>query len=218
MQIALVSDIHSNLVALEAVLEAMPPYDELWCLGDTIGYGPRPNECLTYMRDRATHVLTGNHDLASLGEISLANFNSLARDANLWNNKQLKPELRAYLSKRLARLDVEPEATLAHASPRDPIWEYILDSDTALDNLSYFRRQVCLVGHSHVPLIYAYDGKQQRSSSATPPAAEPHHIATGHTLYHQSRERRSATRWRSTRSVCHVGYRTRHGQLRASAL
>ncbi len=161
MQIALVSDIHSNLVALEAVLEAMPPYDELWCLGDTIGYGPRPNECLAYMRDRATHVLTGNHDLASLGEISLANFNSLARDANLWNNKQLEPELRAYLSNRLARLDVEPEATLAHASPRDPIWEYILDSDTAFDNLSYFTAQVCLVGHSHVPLIYAYAGKHQ---------------------------------------------------------
>lgn len=160
MHIVLVSDIHSNLVALEAVLEALPAYDQLWCLGDTIGYGPRPNECLTYVRDRATHVLTGNHDLASLGEISLANFNSLARDANLWNNKQLDPELRSYLSERPAMLVVNPDATLAHASPRDPIWEYVLDVDTALDNLDHFSTAVCLVGHSHVPLVFGYDGTQ----------------------------------------------------------
>jgi diadenosine tetraphosphatase ApaH/serine/threonine PP2A family protein phosphatase len=168
MQIALVSDIHSNFVALEAVLEALPPYDELWCLGDTIGYGPRPNECLAAVRDRATHVLTGNHDLASLGEISLDNFNSLARDANLWNNEQLKPDLRTYLRERRGLL-VANDTTLAHASPRDPIWEYILDVDTALDNLEHFSTQVCLVGHSHVPLIFAYDA-QHRVRFAHAPA------------------------------------------------
>ncbi len=82
MRIAVVSDIHSNLVALEAVLQALPSHDQLWCLGDTIGYGPRPNECLTHMRERATFVLTGIHDLAILGEVSLADFNALARQAN----------------------------------------------------------------------------------------------------------------------------------------
>ena len=155
MRIALVSDIHSNLVALETVLGVLPAHDQLWCLGDTIGYGPRPNECLAHVRDHATYVLTGNHDLACLGEVSLADFNALARTANEWNNRQLQPELRGYLHERPATLTVEPTATLAHASPRDPIWEYILDVETALDNIRYFNTALCLVGHSHVPTIFA---------------------------------------------------------------
>ncbi len=155
MQIALVSDIHSNLVALETVLDALPSHDQLWCLGDTIGYGPRPNDCLAHMRALATYALTGNHDLACLGEVSLADFNALARQANEWNSRQLLPELRAYLHARSTRLAVDPMATLAHASPRDPIWEYILDAGTALDNLAYFTTPICLVGHSHVPTLFA---------------------------------------------------------------
>lgn len=162
MRIALVSDIHSNLVALETVLETLPAHDQLWCLGDTIGYGPRPNECLAHVRDRATYVLTGNHDLACLGEVSLADFNSLARTANEWNNRQLQPDLRAYLHERPATLTVEPSATLAHASPRDPIWEYILDVETALVNLRHFNTQLCLVGHSHVPTIFALHADESR--------------------------------------------------------
>ncbi len=163
MKIALVSDIHSNLVALEAVLEVLPLYDQLWCLGDTIGYGPRPNECLQYMRDLGTYVLTGNHDLASLGEISLEDFNPFARRANEWNNHQLQPELRAYLHERPAKLAVEPDVTLAHASPRDPIWEYIQDAGTARANLEHFSTSLCLVGHTHVPMIFALhpDGRVQ---------------------------------------------------------
>lgn len=154
MRIALISDVHSNQVALEAVLAALPPHDQLWCLGDTIGYGPRPNECLALVRERATQVLTGNHDLASLGVISLVDFNSLARQANEWNNRQLKPDLRAYLRERPEKITAEPDVTLAHASPRDPIWEYILDIETALDNLEHFQTSICFVGHSHVPIIF----------------------------------------------------------------
>lgn len=119
---------------MRAVLDALPTHDQVWCLGDTIGYGPNPNECLTEMRERAQHVLTGNHDLASLGAISLETFNPLARAANQWNNKQLEDDLRAYLAERPAREDL-PEATLAHASPRDPVWEYVLDEKTAFSTL-----------------------------------------------------------------------------------
>lgn len=155
MRIVLISDIHSNAHALDAVRAALPSYDELWCLGDTIGYGPQPNECLTFVRQSARHALTGNHDLASLGLVSLADFNSLARTANQWNNKQLEPELRAFLQELPARLEVAPAATLAHASPRDPIWEYILDPDTAEANLAHFDTPICFVGHSHVPTIFA---------------------------------------------------------------
>ncbi len=154
MRIALISDVHSNQVALETVLAALPPHDQLWCLGDTIGYGPRPNECLALVRERATHVLTGNHDLACLGVISLVDFNSLARQANEWNNRQLKPDLRAYLRERPEKITAEPDVTLAHASPRDPIWEYILDLETALDNLEHYKTSICFVGHSHVPIIF----------------------------------------------------------------
>ena len=163
MQIALVSDIHSNLVALEAVLEALPAYDQLWCLGDTIGYGPRPNECLQYMQDLGTYVLTGNHDLACLGQVSLEDFNSLARRANEWNSRQLLPDLRIYLHERPAKMTVEPDVTLAHASPRDPIWEYIQDVETALENVPHFSSSLCLVGHTHVPMFFALhaDGQAQ---------------------------------------------------------
>lgn len=163
MRIVLISDIHSNAVALAAVLAALPPYDELWCLGDTIGYGPEPNFCLEKMQDLAKHALTGNHDLASLGLVSLADFNALARTANQWNNKQLEPELRAYLQALPDRLPVPPEATLAHASPRDPVWEYILDAGTAQANLKHFDTPLCFVGHTHVPTIFGKheDGKTE---------------------------------------------------------
>jgi len=154
MRIVLVSDIHSNAVALAAVLAVLPSYDELWCLGDTIGYGPEPNVCLQHMRDLARYALTGNHDLASLGLISLADFNALARTANQWNNQQLEPELRAYLQELPARLPVSADATLAHASPRDPIWEYILDPHTAAANLEHFDTPICFVGHTHVPTVF----------------------------------------------------------------
>lgn len=154
MRVVLISDIHSNAVALDAVLAALPPYDEIWCLGDTIGYGPEPNRCLATIRERTTHALTGNHDLACLGAVSLADFNALARAANEWNNRQLDPDLRAFLAGLPARLTVPPTVTLAHASPRDPIWEYILDPATARANLRYFETPLCFVGHSHVPTIF----------------------------------------------------------------
>ena len=155
MLIALVSDIHSNLIALEAVLERLPVYDQLWCLGDTIGYGPRPNECLQYMRDLGTHVLTGNHDLGCLGKVSLVDFNDFAKAANIWNGEQLQPELRAYLEDRPAKLQAEHDATLAHASPRDPIWEYIDSVAIARANFPQFTTSLCLVGHTHVPMVVA---------------------------------------------------------------
>ena len=157
MRIALLSDIHANLVALEAVLEALPLYDQLWCLGDTIGYGPRPNECLDYIRGLGTYVLTGNHDLACLGEVSVEDFNPLARRATAWTAAQLLPDLRTYLHERPAILQVEHDMTLAHASPRDPIWEYIDSIPIARANFAYFPTRVCLVGHTHVPMVVALD-------------------------------------------------------------
>jgi diadenosine tetraphosphatase ApaH/serine/threonine PP2A family protein phosphatase len=163
MRIVLVSDIHSNAVALGAVLAALPPYDELWCLGDTIGYGPEPNICLEQMQTLAKYALTGNHDLACLGLVSLADFNALARTANQWNNAQLEPGPRAYLEALPEKLPLPPAATLAHASPRDPIWEYILDPETAEANLKHFDTPICFVGHTHVPTVFAHNASGKRA-------------------------------------------------------
>src|ERR1700761_170391 len=97
MRVLIVSDIHSNLVALEAVLDAAGLYDALWCLGDTIGYGPRPNECIAAMIDHSDVAINGNHDLACLGKVDLTDFNPEARRANIWNGEQLTEEHRAWL-------------------------------------------------------------------------------------------------------------------------
>ncbi|GAC1539340.1 MAG: metallophosphoesterase family protein [Herpetosiphon sp.] len=167
MRILILSDVHSNLAALEAVLAAAPQHDELWCLGDTIGYGPQPNECCTLIAQLATWTLTGNHDLACLGAISLADFNHVARIANEWNGLQLDPTAREWLTQRPTIAEA-PGALLAHASPRDPIWEYVVDAETAQANLPFIPGNLCFVGHSHLPLRYALqpDGSEEFSRLA----------------------------------------------------
>jgi predicted phosphodiesterase len=151
MQIAILSDIHSNLAALESVLkeiDARQP-DELWCLGDTVGYGPHPQACADIIRERAAVCLAGNHDLAVLGKIDLADFNPVAREAALWQRKHLNAESLQWL----AGLSPRTEAagiTLAHGSPRHPIWEYVNGEDVAAENYDAFDTPVCLIGHSHL--------------------------------------------------------------------
>ena len=153
MRVAVVSDIHSNLQALEAVLaaiEAEAP-DELWCLGDLVGYGPRPNECCALIADRADVCLAGNHDLGVLGTIDLVEFGGEAGIAARWTRDVLDPEARALLE------PLEPEGTangvaLYHGSARDPVWEYVLSDEAALATLEIAASPLVLVGHSHVAL------------------------------------------------------------------
>jgi diadenosine tetraphosphatase ApaH/serine/threonine PP2A family protein phosphatase len=153
MRILIVSDIHSNIVALETVLAVAGSYDQLWNLGDTIGYGPRPNECVAAI-EHASVLIAGNHDLASLGRVNLNDFNPDARTANIWNGEQLTPENRALLEALPPRCDIDEQFLAVHASPREPIWEYLLTLEQARDNFKLFDTQVCLIGHSHVPLIF----------------------------------------------------------------
>lgn len=152
MRILVVSDIHSNLVALEAVLQDAGSFDALWCLGDTIGYGPRPNECIALIRQHADVTITGNHDLACLGKIDLRDFNPDARKANLWNGAQLLAEHRAWLEVLPPKQAIDARFTLAHGSPREPIWEYLLSNEQAAANFEAFTQEVCFIGHSHVQL------------------------------------------------------------------
>lgn len=165
MRILIISDIHANLAALEAVFSSAGQYDVLWCLGDTIGYGPDPNECVAAMIDHAQVAINGNHDLACVGELDLDDFNPDARTANIWNGKQLKPSYHKWLKKLSPMQRLDSQFTVAHASPREPVWEYLLSPEQAISNLAFFNTQVCLIGHSHVQLVFRLtpDGECTRS-------------------------------------------------------
>jgi predicted phosphodiesterase len=161
MRVAVVSDIHSNLHALEAVLAAIDEDapDELWCLGDLVGYGPRPNECCAAVAERADVCLAGNHDLAVRGTIDLEEFHGDAGLAATWTREVLEPEWKELLDR------LEPEGwahgvALYHGSARDPIWEYVLSDEGALATLELARASLVLVGHSHVALQVVRSGDE----------------------------------------------------------
>jgi diadenosine tetraphosphatase ApaH/serine/threonine PP2A family protein phosphatase len=154
MRIVILSDIHANLVALDAVLAACGEYDALWCLGDTIGYGPQPNECVARLRARNAIALCGNHDLACIGRVDLSIFNPVASAANQWNGQQLDDDSRHWLDDLPAQRTIDERITLVHGSPVDPIWEYLLTRSQARQSFAAFTGQLCLVGHSHIPLTF----------------------------------------------------------------
>ena len=128
--------------------------DEIWCLGDLIGYGPKPNECVALVRERAKLCLVGNHDLGVLGRIDLTAFAGEAGDAALWTRTVLDDESRAFLES-LSPSGAAPGVTLAHGSPRDPIWEYVLTAASAAAALAGTDEPLVLVGHSHIALAIA---------------------------------------------------------------
>ena len=168
MRIALISDIHANLHALEAVLADVDAeeVDELWCLGDLVGYGPRPNECVEAVRERASLCLAGNHDLAVIGKADLALFVGEAEAAAKWTQTVLDDDAASYLA------SLEPAAqrdrmALAHGSPVDPVWEYVLTQGAAVEAFSATTEPLILVGHSHVALEICLDDEQLRGGLAT---------------------------------------------------
>src|SRR6516225_7438458 len=132
MRVAVVSDIHSNLHALEAVLAELDrdPPDELWCLGDIVGYGPRPNECCALVKERAEICLAGNHDLAVCGDLDLLDFGGDAGIALAWTRGVLDAEADAFLA-GLGPAGMRAGVALYHGSARDPVWEYVLSDDVA---------------------------------------------------------------------------------------
>lgn len=163
MRCLILSDIHSNLEAFKAVVDDAGPVDQVWCLGDVVGYGPDPNACVELLRSLPHCCVAGNHDWATLGKLDLDDFNPDARDANLWNRQQLTPDNLAYLQ-ALPEVLVKGEFTLAHGSPRHPIWEYIIYTSTARTNFSHFDTRYCLVGHTHTPVIFRLRNNQGKES------------------------------------------------------
>jgi diadenosine tetraphosphatase ApaH/serine/threonine PP2A family protein phosphatase len=170
MRYLVLSDIHSNLEAFQAVLDDAGPVDEVWCLGDVVGYGPDPNACVELLRSVPHRCIAGNHDWATLGKLDLRDFNPDARDANLWNRQQLTADNLAYLE-ALPEVLVEGPFTLAHGSPRHPIWEYIIYASTALSNFDHFDTPFCFVGHTHTPVIFRLSKeKGQETCESMPPS------------------------------------------------
>jgi predicted phosphodiesterase len=161
MRILILSDIHGNSNALKAVLEHakdgatnQPGYEAVWCLGDLVGYGPDPNECIELVSSFPDLLcLIGNHDQAALGLTPLARFNYEARSAAAWTKDQLSKESRDFLRSLPSEITIA-DYTLTHGSPRQPVWEYILDPQTADANFDFFKTDYCLVGHTHLPLIF----------------------------------------------------------------
>ena len=153
VRVVVISDVHANLYALEAVLAKIDrePPEQIWCLGDTVGYGPRPNECCAIVQQRAELVLIGNHDLVALGsaEVGLEDFNPEAAEASRWTQEQLSEDSRRFLESLEATAEVEG-AQLFHGSPRDPVWDYVLDELVALQSLALTSAPLVLVGHTHV--------------------------------------------------------------------
>ncbi|MBS1679328.1 MAG: metallophosphoesterase family protein [Actinobacteria bacterium] len=168
MRVGVISDVHSNLPALEAVLESIETAgpEEIWCLGDVVGYGAQPDECAALVRERCAAVLNGNHDLAVTGGIDAATFSETARAAVGWTREHASAATLEFL-KELSPEGARAGLGLFHASPRDPIWEYVLSIDQAEAGLDAQRERVCLVGHSHVALFFTRPPSTGRRSFAT---------------------------------------------------
>lgn len=178
MRILVISDIHANSTALEAVLADAGTVDAVWCLGDIVGYGPDPNECVARIRGLENLVcLLGNHDAAALSRIPIETFNQDARRSIEWMQEVLNKESFIFLSE-LPETVVAGQVTLVHGSPRNPVWEYILDLHNAVQNLEYFDTQLCMVGHTHLPIAYVADEETGILRWVVPPENECLEIRT----------------------------------------
>ncbi len=155
MRVAVISDIHANLPALEAVLDSIDAasVEEIWCLGDVVGYGAQPDECTEAVRERCAVCLVGNHDLAVLGELDVSSFSSAAAAAVSWTVDHAQESSLEFL-RSLAPQGERQEVGLFHASPRDPVWEYVLSLDQAEDCMEVQPRRISFIGHSHVALFF----------------------------------------------------------------
>ncbi len=182
MRILILSDIHSNLAAFEAVLYDANKWDEIWCLGDVIGYGPQPNECIERLESLPHICVAGNHDWAAVGRLDISAFNPYALQACVWTGRQLKPRNRQFIESLPQRLE-EGHFTIVHGSPRQPIWEYITDIWLAAANFSHFDTLYCLVGHTHKPVMYSVGGSDDSCEELPLPAlGDPMPVPEGRLL------------------------------------
>jgi predicted phosphodiesterase len=180
MRVLVISDIHANLAALEAVLEDARKFDyeAVWCLGDIVGYGPEPDQCVSRIRGLKPSIVVGNHDWAVVDRMDINGFNPEAGQAVLWTRNQLGSENLAWLRSLPSEPQTLGEFTLTHGSPRNPVWEYILNSAIARANFSHFDTPFCLVGHTHVPTLYVRESETRVNALALRPG-KPRALRSG---------------------------------------
>ncbi len=153
MRIALLSDIHANLVALDAVLDAIGAVDAIWHLGDVVGYGPDPDGVVGRLSELGAIGVRGNHDAAAVGGLEIDAFNHDARRAMEWTRSTIGSTTRAWLA-ALPERRTESGFSLVHGSPRDPTWEYITTAPVARRNLELLETTYGLHGHTHLPSVF----------------------------------------------------------------
>jgi predicted phosphodiesterase len=163
MRYAFISDIHANLEALESVLDDInsQAIDQIICLGDIVGYGANPNECADIVKKKCPTILLGNHDAAAVELLSTQHFNIHAKIAIEWTTQSLRKEVKETLMGLLLKSTVE-QMTLVHATPYEPnMWYYITSLEEAAFNFQFFDTQICLVGHTHIPIIIVLDDQKE---------------------------------------------------------
>jgi predicted phosphodiesterase len=165
VRVAVLSDIHANLVALDAVLASIGPVDAIWHLGDVVGYGPEPDAVVARLAAAGAIGVAGNHDRAAVGGREIESFNPDAKAAMEWTRQRIAPETRAWLT-NLPEQRTESSALLVHGSPRDPIWEYITSAAIARANMETMSVSLGLFGHTHVPM--AWVDRQGRVDGVSP--------------------------------------------------
>ena len=151
MKYGMISDIHSNLEAFNVVLEAIKVTDKIICLGDLVGYGPDPNECVETLKSMSIPVVAGNHDKATTGEMDISWFNRDAADAIKWTQAEIKETNLEFLKSLPLSLDLEG-FQIVHGSLREPLEEYITSIFEAMPTFELMKKPLLYVGHSHVPL------------------------------------------------------------------
>jgi predicted phosphodiesterase len=170
MRYAILADIHANLAAFEAVLadiEAKGGVDEVWCLGDIVGYGPDPVECIRLLKKHCSVCVAGNHDLGAIGKLDLSYFNPAAAAACHWTVGRLGPLETRYLADLPLTLQ-RGDFFLAHGSPVEPVMEYVASTGIAARNFSFFETPYCLVGHTHAPLAFKQLGAHCSAIALSP--------------------------------------------------
>jgi predicted phosphodiesterase len=177
MRILVISDIHANLTALDTVLEHAGEVDAVWCLGDVVGYGPWPNECIARLQDLPELVcLIGNHDAAAINLLDIATFNPEAQISINWMQTRLTEDSLDFLRSLQEHVTIY-DVTLAHGSPRQPILEYLLDTRSATENFDHFTTSYCFVGHTHLPVRFEYKNGDYISRLSIPPINEVTELA-----------------------------------------
>ncbi len=176
MRCLVISDIHANLAALQAVFTDVKTrglsYDIVWCLGDVVGYGAEPNECIDLLRTVPHICLAGNHDWAVIGKLDLHTFHEQAAYVVEWTQEHITSQNMSFLRSRPDILPLD-DYLLVHASPREPIWEYITDVNVAEENFDDMQASFCLVGHTHVPVVFVRDGRTSNVHVSMPSVNVP---------------------------------------------